>query len=111
VLSSYASSYVNTTMTEALNAKRNLIHERVSRVIVVPLETYLYGMSPEGCLFCGVVSRRRFVLWNGLQKEVCIVEWSPERVCFVACLRGGVLTSCLRRSIFFGSSSAKEQKR
>jgi hypothetical protein len=69
VLSSYASSYVNTTMTEALNAKRNLIHERVSRVIVVPLETYLYGMSPEGCLFCGVVSRRRFVLWNGLQNE------------------------------------------
>jgi hypothetical protein len=65
VLSSYASSYlesVNTTMTEALNAKGNLIHERVSRVIFVTLETYLYGMSPEGSLFCGVVSRRRFVL-------------------------------------------------
>jgi hypothetical protein len=25
--------------------------------------------SPEGGLFCGMVSRRRFVLWSGLQNE------------------------------------------
>jgi hypothetical protein len=93
MLSSYASSYVesvNTTMTEVLNAKGNLIHERVSRVIVAPLETYRYGMSPEGGLFCGVVSRRS--LFCGVSSRRCF-DVLLEEECF-----------------FLGSSSAKEQK-